>query len=150
MINYTKIQNNFIKELNRGIKFYYLEVGFNIYASIDYKIIYSFPKEKFFLDYERFGIKEENILKILAYDYTIPIIDSKEETDFKELTGRLFLTPDNKKIYLNTENIKTLGKDYELFWALGTPIIVAKKDNVILSLFSMIRVEDSVTSTNFR
>ena len=43
-----------------------------------------------------------------------------------------------------------LGKDYELFWALGTPIIVAKKDNVILSLFSMVRVEDSVTSTNFR
>lgn len=150
MINYTKIQNNFIKELNRGIKFYYLEVGFNIYASIDSKIIYSFPKEKFFLDYERFGIKEENILKILAYDYTIPITDSKEEIDLKELTGRLFLTPDNKKIYLNPKNIKTLGKDYELFWALGTPIIVAKKDNVILSLFSMIRVEDSVTSTNFR
>ena len=150
MINYTKIQNNFIKELNKGVKFYYLEVGSNIYASIDSKIIYSFPKEKFCLDYERFGIKEENILKILAYDYTIPIIDSKEETDLKELTGRLFLTPDNKKIYLNPENIKTLGKDYELFWALGTPIIAAKKDNVILSLFSMIRVEDSVTSTNFR
>lgn len=48
MINYTKIQNNFIKELNKGVKFYYLEVGFNIYASIDSKIIYSFPKEKFF------------------------------------------------------------------------------------------------------
>lgn len=150
MINYTKIQNSFIKELNKGVKFHYLEVGFNIYASIDSKRVYSFPKEKFFLDYERFGIKEENILKILTYDYTIPIIDSKEETDLKELTGRLFLTPDNKKIYLNTENIKTLGKDYELFWALGTPIIAAKKDNVILSLFSMIRVEDSVTSTNFR
>lgn len=150
MINYTKIQNSFIKELNKGVKFHYLEVGFNIYASIDSIIIYSFPKEKFFLDYERFGIKEENILKILAYDYTIPIIDSKEETDLKELTGRLFLTPDNKKIYLNPEKLKTLGKDYELFWALGTPFIAAKKDNVILSLFLMIRVEDSVTSTNFR
>lgn len=72
MINYTEIQNNFIKELNKGVKFHYLEV---VYASIDSKIIYSkiiysFPKEKFFLDYGRFGIKEENILKILAYDYT--------------------------------------------------------------------------------
>lgn len=149
MINYVRIQSELIKELNKGIKFHYLEVGFNIYASIDCKIIYSFPKEKFFLDYQRFGIENKKILDILAYDYTIPITDGKEEKELKELTVQLFLTPDNKRIYLNPKNLKTL-KGYEFFWALGTPVIAAKEGNVIKAVFSMVRVEDSVTSTDFR